>query len=659
MAGQHPRRWRRPAGPRGQRGVILVLLLLVFVSGASLVLLSRLNEAVSRNRIDTETQRALAEAKQALIAWAASHPRAPGLLPWPDRNGDGNYDETSDCGGSLDNVAKFIGVLPAAGMPLPCKGYSEQQGRETGLAVPARDGSGNPLWYAVSRNLVRNYDPAGDPVINSEVLNQAPSVVQASWPGAATESHPWLTVRDAAGQVMRDGQGDPLQVAAVIIAPGAALSGQDRTGAADPEHYLDSVTIDAATYSNADADEDFIAAGDSDRTPAPDDAFNDALAIITVAELLAAVEERVLAEIAGALRRYRADPDRDDAGPADPDCPVPEEACDDAYPWLAPFEDPTTADYQGAAGTRAGLLPLWQPEEHELAEDSAFILEWTPAWSISGGTLSETGASPPAQTCIRLFNPPDPPGRPVSPGSQDCVPFEPMRCEWRPVDGELVELGCETESLDGVTAPDGDIRTLAVTLRFETFDFEPPAPAARRARGIDVSDTPLSARIDLQESTIVMTDDPGGVTTLQLAPDATGDMRVLVPHDLEVGDDLELPEWLVAMKWRHLLYLAYAGGDLMPGTAADADRCTPGADCLEVCVAGRDCPGDPDAPPATDDVRALVLTAGPAGAGKSRPSDDPEDYYDAENADGDAVYARRAAAAPGGDRLRIMLARPP
>ena len=78
---------------------------LTLIAGTG-ALLARLDGAATvRAREAAGTQRALADAKRALIGWSvgaglagSGEAHAPGLLPFPDRNTDRNgYDGEADC----------------------------------------------------------------------------------------------------------------------------------------------------------------------------------------------------------------------------------------------------------------------------------------------------------------------------------------------------------------------------------------------------------------------------------------------------------------------------------------------------------------------------------------------------------------------------------
>ena len=150
-----------------------------------------------------------------------------------------------------------------------------------GLDDP-RDSSGERLWYALS------------PAFKNTQANQA--VINSETPGQ-------LTV---------DGTGD---VVAIVMAPGSPVDQQYTRPGSNPADYLEG---DNARV----ADGVFSAV-----------AGNDQLAVITRAELMSVVEQRVINELRAALTRYRTE--------------------HSAYPWLAPFADPH-ADNRVLRGTHTG-----------------------------------------------------------------------------------------------------------------------------------------------------------------------------------------------------------------------------------------------------------------------------------------------------------------
>lgn len=263
--------------------------------------------------------RTLMQAKQAMIAWAVGHRTVPGQLPWPDRRetSNPNYDGQSDCSSANFNLLNslnepnFLGQVPHIESSNPCNNYP-------GAGNRFRDSDGNNLWYAVSRNLVRKYSsPASDPVINPGV--------------SATPTYSWMIVRDTAGNVVSD------QVAIVILAPGGPVSGQDRSSSAPPANeFLDQITINGTTYSNADYDtdnEDFIMGNLTNND------FNDRLVYITIDELMDALVKRAAAELKERLITY--------------------EAANGRFPDAGPVEAPLGADsYVAVSGRDNGTAPV-------------------------------------------------------------------------------------------------------------------------------------------------------------------------------------------------------------------------------------------------------------------------------------------------------------
>ena len=182
-----------------QKGAALLLLLLVIVVAASSVLVSTISDARLRLNRAGSSQAALAEAKRALLAYAATQPDllpgAPAGLPCPDIDASGGLPDgeahTTGCGATGVSV---LGRVPW---------------RTLGVAPP-RDSSGSCLWYAVSGS----YKSAGGstmPLINPDSNGQLQLVSMAT------------------GNVVGSGLPEDRPVA-VLIAPHAPLAGQQRNG---------------------------------------------------------------------------------------------------------------------------------------------------------------------------------------------------------------------------------------------------------------------------------------------------------------------------------------------------------------------------------------------------------------------------------------------
>lgn len=282
-----------------QKGAVLILMAFIIGLGALAYLLYAFDPARLRLEQDKRTMQTLNEAKQALIAWAVSHPNHPGIMPFPDRNDDlpQGYDDKSDCVTAGVAGVHLIGKLPVLS-DVNCVTP------HVGLSIDGRDAAGERLWYSVSINLVRMSDASTIPVINPSIVN--------------SPSQPWFLVRDRSGAIISD------RVAAVILSPGAPVGTQDRSGGiADANQYLDKIVMaDGTPYKNygypdpaTTPIQDFIV-GDDTRKVAKNDPtyknqsvepyyFNDKLVYITIDELMVALSARAAATAKTQLLNYK------------------------------------------------------------------------------------------------------------------------------------------------------------------------------------------------------------------------------------------------------------------------------------------------------------------------------------------------------------------
>lgn len=316
-----------------QRGVVLLVMLAVLLLGSAFFLVQRLNLASEAMLRDETTEHALAEARAVLLGWALGHPGRPGMLPYPDRNADGNYDGSSDCPSGALASNMLLGRLPWLSQTSPCVAPL------TGVGVNVVDGAGERLWYAVSRNLLYQPSGSGYPAVSPALLN------------VTTQ---WLTVLDGQGNTLSN------RVAAVLLAPGAPLRGQNRAAAAPAAaNYLDSASVGGVNYSNADFDGVFIAA------PAGDD-FNDRLIYVTADELVTLAERRVLRQAQQCLRSYAA-------------------LSGGKLPWAAQLNPAAAPDYGGDYGASFGRIPTTlNVNASPGTPDAAMPSAWTAGCFASG-----------------------------------------------------------------------------------------------------------------------------------------------------------------------------------------------------------------------------------------------------------------------------------
>ena len=291
----------------GQRGAALLFAVLLVLLGTGIFMVSASQETVRSVLAERVLADNMKAAKEALVAYAVSHPSRPGAFPCPDTTDDGLADPEYP---SIGPCASGLGRLPW---------------RTLGVG-DIRDTSGERYWYALSENfreiVAINSDSHGD----RQVLSRTASVSQTN------------------------------EAVAVIFAPGAATGGQVRdatttacatTGTAIPR------TLCAANYLDATAAADnaapppavptqpvtFIAA---DAT----DTFNDRLLAIVTSDVIPLVERRVASDLRRTLVQYREASRNGIAAISPP------HGCN-CYPWA-------DSDHNGTSdvGQNRGRIPL-------------------------------------------------------------------------------------------------------------------------------------------------------------------------------------------------------------------------------------------------------------------------------------------------------------
>jgi hypothetical protein len=238
-------------GIRGrQRGIALMLLMLLAIVTASAIFIAALGQPGTRNALQEQerTLQALQQAKEALIAYAANQKNLPGQLPCPE---DTSLIGTPNEGNAISAI--YCGVsptLPAVG-PLPWRTLNLRD---------LRDANGDRLWYAISPGF------RAAP-INSNTIGQ-------------------LAVDGAANQTI-----------AIIFSAGTALTGQSRPVPTAGTPPLRSNYLDLSNNASLVPSGPFVTSG-------PIGQFNDKLLIVTTDDLLRVLERRVLADVAFALKEY-------------------------------------------------------------------------------------------------------------------------------------------------------------------------------------------------------------------------------------------------------------------------------------------------------------------------------------------------------------------
>ena len=291
-------------GRGGQRGAALMVMLVLLVVSVAAILVNSLTTTSLKNARKAQTAAALAQAKEALIAYAVNDANRPGELPCPDFNNDGMITLSPDYSGS--NCKTLVGWLPWQTLGLP----------------DLRDGNGDRLWYALANPFHAN----GTAILNSDT--------PANYSLPILNPAQMLTVIDGAtGATLESG------VIAIVFSPGTVLQGQTRS-------YSDSnATTALPNYleaDNANLNTTFQTANDN-QVPAPTPTVNDRLLTIDGRDLFPPVERRIAREAKACLDNYAAT----SAG---------------KYPWAAPVADSSSSpgingNYNGTYGKYFGRIP--------------------------------------------------------------------------------------------------------------------------------------------------------------------------------------------------------------------------------------------------------------------------------------------------------------
>ena len=232
----------RPQRPRAkQNGQALLALLVILGIGFAAVIYGLVSPASLTLETDKITNAALAQAKEALIGYAARDSNRPGSLPCPDtdNNGSAQLFAGSYC-------PSQVGRLPWRTLGLP----------------DLRDGGGDRLWYAVSRDFSRN--PAGAPALNT----------------------------NTAGQLTISGTAPANNVIAIVFAPGLVVGSQVRD------------TANVNTVANYLEGGNEASGATTFTTGAVSATFNDKLLAVTTDALFSVVEMRVAREARAVLQAF-------------------------------------------------------------------------------------------------------------------------------------------------------------------------------------------------------------------------------------------------------------------------------------------------------------------------------------------------------------------
>lgn len=512
--------------------------------------------------------KALAQAKEALIAWSVAHPSFPGVMPFPDRLELVNpiYDGKSDCVTNGLDYKHLLGKLPVYS-DSNCLNPNYDQG------VELRDGAGEVLWYAVSMNLVRTGKDASTPIINPGALNVSLALPKPYDGTSSTSPYPWMKVFDRQGNLISE------RVAVVIIAPGSALSGQSRAGGLAPANaFLESVTVDGKTIANYDytkPDEDFVMGGNGDTE------INDRLIFITIDELIIALEKRVIKEVKKAIN-------------------YPLLFGNSQIPWMVKLRDNLTWDWPQNFSlmnekSGKGTIPFrylrcsendWK---NKLCDDTYLT---GISWELLGeSTLVYNNDNTVSAEVVKSFKQ----------YSSDSNPAT-TKCRFEVVGSKALE--CTTEFTSSL--PSGIAR------REVHFSF-----AHNAANILTVPNVITNAHITkyIEAASVVLE-----VEDFDAANNSKGKGYLRPPNLLKISNVLVypvMPQWYFTNRWYEYLYAAIAPAFLPGGSGV----CTPGT-CLHLHYVHNGVTGQ------RDNLPALIFTRHPPSTYQLNPEEAGEDALD-------------------------------
>jgi len=333
----------------------MMVMIVILVMGITTALVGALSTSALKNARLKKTSASLAEAKDALIGFAAkvaisssdiacatttNCPRL-GDLPCPDTDNDGDAEST--CGNASGSTGQNVrlGRLPWKTLGLP----------------DLRDSSGERLWYAVSNNFKNNTRTTCN---NSNLTG----CLNSDTPGT-------INVFASDGSTLNDGSGASGAVA-VIIAPGEVLQRmgeslpQNRTctvgvdcdsnetcttspptmsAKCNPVNYLDKVaTEDNANFTDSSSTDGFIQG--TIKTNTEDILLNDQLLVITQENIMLPIQKRVAAEVKNCLNEYGSLAQNRGGSPND-----------GYYPWATERSSGPPVSYNDSDKNEFGRIP--------------------------------------------------------------------------------------------------------------------------------------------------------------------------------------------------------------------------------------------------------------------------------------------------------------
>lgn len=248
--------------PRRNRGIALLMLLFIVLAFASTWLVSALSKTNVENQRQKRTVAALAQAKEALIAWSVWQGSEPDLGK-PIKPRPGSLPCPAEVFGNAKNSCAQGAGTTLGRLPWQELGIDD-----------LRDADGESLWYVLSNSFRKQN--LHQYAINSDSLGD-------------------LQLYAPDGNQLLGGD-----LVALVFAPGPPLSGQERgVNSNEASHFLERI---ASNRNNALASGPFVSG--PVKTLDGNVQLNDRVIGISAQELIAAIEKRVLKEASNALEEY-------------------------------------------------------------------------------------------------------------------------------------------------------------------------------------------------------------------------------------------------------------------------------------------------------------------------------------------------------------------
>ncbi len=657
--------------------MLAIVSLIVLMSAYLLV--KQLNASAGRTA-DSRNHNAkvLNQAKQALIGWlainAAGTDNNPGRLPCPEA--------INAIGTNSEGIAAPL-VTPSTPN---CATVGRLPWRTLGLDK-LLDAASEPLWYVVSPTwalqdsstlLTINSNSTGQLLVNARSVNTLSQT--AGLATAVSTAHGFRTgdivkiagaapagynvaasvtfidantftyavdpalstpATPAAGSIKA---GDA--AVALIIAPGPAMN---VVASADCAARSQARSVPSPTINALDYLECYDAANGVFSTTGPAASFNNQVLHVTTADLLpeieAAIANRIEREIVPALKSVYESP-LWGSGIS---------LTNPLFPYPAPFGNPSTSNFNGAAvtvpGAPQGLLPFNQTQGCNPATDARCTTTLT-AWA------SPSPAPPPDVTKI---------------GGEGY--FQTKTCSWQSggnvalCQGEYHENDLNQSGPGMVISMTATINNVAMGLR--RLDA---TKATIEAENNDATGAPLT----IVTPSITRTMNSNGSVTItfsgtlpnidvkgweswalyriRLERSVIGDHSLLNATSVGAGST----GWFVRNEWYRLLYYATVAGHTAASLPA-APSCTTMGTCLSVAN------GDPTRPiTPVGGQRAILIFAGSSVVGQTRPSATPGNYFEFGNATGaferqpvkKSPVVNAALKVPFNDRIVVLDANP-